>query len=1203
MQVFSLMDFKLEGSNLIEASAGTGKTYTISALFLRLILEKGLKVNEVLVVTFTRAATAELKQRLRNALVMAQRYNQTKACSDATLQALFEKALAVCGEDAFASRVSTALRAFDEAAIFTIHGFCQRAIKSNALLANSAFELELSANADEIYEAVIYDYWRQHILNDEKLAKALQAMKMLPDADEQSSFQKPKNVWKDALKQALRSEGIPVEWHSFSEPLGDEDIERIHEIFAGSAMKTYLSSLHTIQEQNGFHARNIGSKAHCFTDAQAAWLAAKPDEPIAEEAIRLTGQSGPELFKFKKSFALPLIPNECFELEDLYQRASTSYLSKAMVALKAFYEVAPELYRQKQKAMGVTTFDDMLYTLYDALHAPNGYDLATSLCGQYRAALIDEFQDTDAIQYGIFRQIFMKAHAKDSFVCFVGDPKQSIYRFRGADIQTYLTARDDIGEQKRFTLEKNYRSTADLIETVNRLFASDTSFGEDRNIVYESVRCGNDKKTGLKRGSQEMKALAVVTSCDEIKDQSAFDHVARTIVDYLSDETLTIDGARVEAKDIAILLRSQTEISAMQKQLQRYGVQSRVVSKERIYDSDDAYEVEAILRAALNPRDLKAVKTALATRIIGCDAMTVYRVGVDEVAVSDSRQTYSYWLALFQSYRDAWEARGAGYLLSRVMQEHQTVKLFLTESDGARRLTNLYHLLECLYDMSVEYRLPEALMENFGKMTQAVIDLEDESPEALRMESDDNIVVIMTYHRSKGLEFPIVFMPCVYKLSTTESVNRFGTFEEYVDSNGIKRISVMQTRKPKASGLHHSNEASLQTQFLAEQLRLFYVAVTRASRRLEIVDESKNGVLTQYLINHEWERFVEAGLAEPVVLTTDVNCPPLSREVEDERALLELPMPAREHAWAMTSYSQMINRIDREKDHHDEVITPIKNTDVVQALAELGIDEDDLLFFPRGAEAGEALHEILETIDFTDRSKHDAVIEQTIERYFPNDESAVHYRTQAKRMIEALLNVDLGDGWMLKDIDRSARVSELEFLLSMRSANVGARLIERIRREDRPGYRFAMADIDHDTHRLEGYLKGFMDLVVEVKGRYYILDWKSNFLSVSMPKECGDSLNDFLIQNYSPEAMAQAIQSHGYALQYLLYTVALHRLLKVRLGERYDYDRHFGGVFYLFVRGVRTDLMVQQMPCGVWSDRPSRGLIEDLDAILGGVDG
>ena len=131
----------LEGSNLIEASAGTGKTYTISALFLRLILEKGLKVNEVLVVTFTRAATAELKQRLRNALVMAQRYNQTKACSDTTLQALFEKALAVCGEDAFASRVSTALRAFDEAAIFTIHGFCQRAIKTNALLANSAFEL------------------------------------------------------------------------------------------------------------------------------------------------------------------------------------------------------------------------------------------------------------------------------------------------------------------------------------------------------------------------------------------------------------------------------------------------------------------------------------------------------------------------------------------------------------------------------------------------------------------------------------------------------------------------------------------------------------------------------------------------------------------------------------------------------------------------------------------------------------------------------------------------------------------------------------------------------------------------------------------------------------------------------------------------------------------------------------------------------
>ena len=1200
MNVFSLTDFQLEGANLIEASAGTGKTYTISALFLRLILEKGLSVGEILVVTFTRAATAELKQRLRNALVAAQRYIQTNACSDATLRLLFEKALSMHGEALFAARVNTALRAFDEAAIFTIHSFCQRAIKNNALLANSAFEMELSANANEIYESVIYDYWRQHVLKDEALAKILQALKMLPDTGEQVSFARAKNVWKEALQQALRNQGTPVEWPNFGEPLNQEDIERIHEIFAGSAMKEYLSKLETLQVQQGFHGRNIGSKPQCFVDAMAAWLEAKPGVPLKDEADRLTFPTDVK-FVLKKDYFMPTAPDECYELKELYQRASKSYLAKATEAIRWFYKEAPELYRQKQKALGITTFDDMLFTLYDALHAPGGKELADALCRQYKAALIDEFQDTDAIQYGIFRQIFMKTQSDDSFVCFVGDPKQSIYRFRGADIQTYLAARDDIGEQNRFTLKKNYRSTEALINTVNELFASDTSFGADRKIAYQSVLSGNREKRGLMRGDEELKALAVVTAQDAMTDDSAYEHVAKTIVKYLRDESLMIDGARVQAKDIAILVRWQAEIRQMQRHLQRYGVQSRVVCKDRIYDTDDAREIEAILRAVLNPRDLKSVKTALATRIIGCDALTVYRIGVDEVQASDVQQTYGYWLSRFYAYREAWETRGAGYLFSRLIQEHQTVKRFLSETDGPRRLTNLYHLLELLYDMSVEYRLPEALMENFGKMRQTVIDLEDESPESVRMESDDNIVTIMTYHKSKGLEFPIVFLPCAFKLTTSQRTDKFNVFEEYENAAGKKRISVALMKAQGKSTPCHADFEPLQAHYLAEQLRLFYVAVTRASRRLEIVDSSQEGVLTQYLINHDWNRFVEAGWAEPIEISLNEACKPLDDRPSDVTpgALANLAMSGRDHAWMMTSYSHMINRIDRENDHHDEFIAPIKNADVVQALFEYGVDEDDLLFFPRGAEAGEALHQMMEVIDFVDGSEHEAQIAKAIDRYFPNDEKAPHYREQAKRMVNALLNVDLGCGWKLKDIDRSARMSEMEFLLSMRTVDVGSRLIERIRREMRPGYRFSMADGGYEHNQLEGYLKGFMDLVVEVKGRYYILDWKSNFLAVEMPVLSNDVLNDFLVKNYSGSSIEQSVQSHGYALQYLLYTVALHRMLKVRLGEEYDYEKHFGGVFYLFVRGVRPGLTVDGKPCGVWHDCPSRALIEDLDAILG----
>ena len=1213
MRVFSLLDFELKGANLIEASAGTGKTYTISALFLRLILEKALPVSKVLVVTFTRAATAELKQRLRNALVAAQRYCQTKTCEDPTLLALFEKALESCsmeGDEAsawvrFTARVNAALRGFDEAAIYTIHGFCQRAIKNNALLANSAFEMQLSANSDEIYESVIFDYWRQHLLNQPTVAKALQQCGMLPDADQSESRYRKSNVWKSALKQAIRAQGAQVEWEDFPTPLNANDIVRIQEIFQTQAMTEFVNELESALQIGKFNRNKIRNDDF-FQKSRQAWLSVDVNKSIDVSARYLTstGFETEVLSKLRKNQTIAIsCPPECDELDALFVRAKNPSLVLAMRALKEFYECAPQLYREKQKSSDVTSFDDMLLSLNDALYAKGGLELAQALRTQYQAALIDEFQDTDAIQYGIFRRIFME-EADDNFVCFVGDPKQSIYRFRGADIQTYLTARHDIGNCRRFTLDKNYRSTGALIETVNALFTSDSSFGHDGKIAYEAVHCGNLNKRGLVRNGQEMKALSIVSVPKNSKPESVFELVTRQVVDYLSDENLFIDGKRVEAKDIAILLRSQDQIQGMQRALRACGVQSRVISKERIYDSDDAREVEAILRAVLNPRDLKSLKTALATRLVGCDALSVYRIGVDEVSSIDERQTLTYWLDVFTKYREDWEAHGAGFLMSRLIKEHETVKRYLSEVDGARRLTNLYHLIELLYAMSVEYRLPEALMENFGKLTQKVMDLDEDSPDALRMESDDNIVTIMTYHKSKGLEFPIVFLPCTYLLSTKQRAEKFNTFEEYESATGEKRISVAQTLRGVNKSLYHPDDVPLQEQHLAEQMRLFYVAVTRASRRLEIVDASVDASVTKYLIENDWSGLVERGLAEmeTVEMFEDQKTASMEKVTTDNENLLSLSMQGRGHSWSMTSYSQMINRVDRLNDHHDEVVTPVKNSDVVQVLLDEGVDEGDIVFFPRGAEAGEALHQIMETIDFTSASTHQGMIDQAIERYFPNDERIDLYRRQAKQMLDSVLDVDLGDGWRLKDIGMASRVSEMEFLLAMDSAEIVSRLIERIRRENRPGYHFALVDGEHDAERIQGFLKGFIDLVVEVKGRYYILDWKSNFLSFGMPQCGGQVLNEFLMANYSKPAMQQAIQSHGYALQYLLYTVALHRLLKTRLGARYRYDEHFGGVFYLFMRGVRPNLNVDGMPCGVWSDRPSRELIEDLDAILKGED-
>ncbi len=1202
MRVFSLENFQLHGANLIEASAGTGKTYTISALYLRLILEKGLPIAEILVVTFTRAATAELKLRLRDALVAAQRFIQTGQCADETLVRLFERAIGVCAQKAgndgrslFLLRVEEALRAFDEASIFTIHGFCQRVIKNNALLAQCEFDLELVSNQDELYESVIYDYWRQHILPIPHLAQALQAQKMLPDESSNN------NVWKQALKEALRNSDAIVDWLPIPSALTSEDVERIHFIFDSQPLKEYLAHLDSLLESKGFNQRSAWAKNPlAFQEAYQAWMSLGADEALGEEARRLTRAFYDEELtqKLKKGFQINDYPTMLDELDVLYERSKASSTeSRCLMVLRDFYEKAPELYRQKQSLLGVTTYDDMLLGLLDALKSRNGEALARALSKQYRAALIDEFQDTDGIQYGIFNRIFMQKDSSDTFVCFVGDPKQSIYRFRGADIQTYLSAREDIDVERRFTLDKNYRSTSPLIDVVNRLFSSETAFGHDGKISYQPVQCGNLTKTGLMKDGKALSALKVTMLRADDQKQKVFEYTAKQVADYLRDEKVEIDGRRVQAKDLAVLVRSRDQVQSMQHALRSLGIESRVVTEESIYDSVDAQEVLAILRAVAKPRDAGLLKTALATRIFGLDAQTIYQIGVDEVGTADVRATLFYWQSRFDAYRELWLRKGAGFLLTHLIDEEKTLDRWLSDLDGSRRLTNLYHLIEELYAMSFDYRQPEALLENFGKKAQTLTEVDEESADVLRMESDDNIVTIMTYHKSKGLEFPIVLLPMVHDLKVVQNDNLYRKFEAYVDDHDGKHISVAQVRRPKTISLYHPNLEPIREQFLAEQVRLFYVAVTRASRRLELIDGQQKNSVVNYLFNGQWESMVEEGLAEPIVeLMIDDESLELQAPLKEDVELIELATPARHHAWKMTSYSNMVNRIDREKDHQDEVSPSLSNNEVIAMLASAGVDQSDIIFFPRGAEAGEALHLLMETIDFTDSRSHAEKTLSAIERYFSGNAELERYCVSAGRMVRDLLDTDLGQGWCLSEIDASKRISELEFLMSMQSANA-TRLVQRIRAEGLPAYQVGIAQAE--TENLFGYLKGFMDLVVEHDGRFYIIDWKSNFLTSAMPQP-QEGLTSFLQANYSQSSMCQAIVDHGYALQYLLYTVALHRMLRQRLGEQYSYEQHFGGVYYLFVRGVRANLIDSEgKPCGIWYDRPSRELIEELDAILG----
>lgn len=1198
----------LEERTLLEASAGTGKTWNICALYLRMLLEKQLTVRQILVVTFTKAATAELKERIRSRLVEAHDHLRHGRGTDPLLQRLAAH-LASIGipADAAIRQLDLAIQSFDEAAILTIHSFAQRALKESPFAAGMPFATELTQDDSSLIADVVHDFWRARTQTGalpESLARYLIACKDSPEA------------WSKLVRRQIGKRGATLVWPALA---ASDAQERLTALFM-QGRSLWLEESHAIKALLASRKDDF-KKSLSEESLQKAYAAcdtyfSAPHATKCRGAINSLGTAKLADGMLKGKVA----PTHAFfeALQTLIEQAPT-LIEEANGArdharnaiLQDLLRDAPSAVARAKREARIVSYDDLLANLFDALHHPETPWLAASLRTRFPVALIDEFQDTDPLQYAIFDRIYGTDPAS---LFFVGDPKQAIYSFRNADLPTYLHAKQSV--TRSYTLTANQRSSADLIDAMNGLFLRNPGAFVLPGLAYHAVACGekprarfDDRSAGASTPAAmqvwmlpgEADGLLPRSTAMQRATQATAAEIARLIAESRAGR-ITLAGRPLAPGDIAVLVRSHGQAQKIRAALGAWNIASIEISQASVFASDDAEELERLLRAILEPAQPCVLLAGLATSLIGLTADRIAAISEDDLQLRD-------WIDRFVQYRELWQRRGVGRMARQFIASEKVSERLLCRPDGERRMTNLRHLLELLEQAAQHCHDPASTLRWLQSQRAGVS--QDEAAQ-LRLESDRNLVQILTIHKSKGLEYPVVFCPYLFDAYLRASGNGVEG-REYHDDDG--RL-VIDFRKDKDA--EKAAKARMRREECAETLRLIYVALTRAAHRCYLVGgvytrpdrtqpaaESAKGMLNWLVagaghdidtwlndggdaqaIDHAWRAWVH-NLPTAVALAPLAQVATAQPLASSERpALLAARVSAGAigETWRIGSFSQLARHVASEAaaSDHDERVdsTPAVAPSMPLLTGPEALAPDDILRFPRGPEAGNCLHALFEHADFTAPASWPGAIDRAL-REFPlaaNDAERQTHAAMAANLLRDVVSAPLdAHGLRLASVPRTRRLTELEFCLPASSLTPGALNAFLARHGyDAPTLSFP---------QLQGYLRGFIDLVFESGGRYYILDWKSNHLG-------------YTAQEYGRDGLRASMAEHGYHLQYLLYTVALHRYLSLRLPD-YTYDEHFGGVYYLFIRGVRPGWTVQGQPAGVFHHRPDRA---HLDALLALID-
>ncbi|TBV12320.1 exodeoxyribonuclease V subunit beta [Stutzerimonas kirkiae] len=1198
--------FPLHGSRLIEASAGTGKTYTISALYLRLVLGHGgeeafpraLPPPEILVVTFTDAATRELRERIRSRLVEAARAFRDEA-GEAPDPLLRQLRGDFAEEDwpGCARNLEIAAQWMDEAAISTIHGWCQRMLREHAFDSGSLFTQNLETDHSELLAEVTRDYWRQHcyplqgqaldwvMAHWQQPALLLPRLRPLLGEHDDTPQQPLGQLLESALDELARQlAGLKAPWPAWA----DELQELLDQAVAAKQVdgrklqpRYYQPWLEKLRAwaQGDDNELELGTGFQRLTpDGLAeAWKGQAPSHPALH--------------------AMAELPRRLAALAD-----------PAEAALRHAAAKVARRFDEEKRQRAEMGFDDMLSRLDDALHSDSGERLAGVIRRQFPVALIDEFQDTDPLQYRIFDRIYrVEENHADSGLFMIGDPKQAIYAFRGADIHTYLRARRAT-RGRHYDLDTNFRSSQPMVAAVNHLFelaenrdSGNGAFlfreGTDNPLPFQPIGARGRQETWSVEGQAQPAMTLWHLPAAEPLGKGAYREAmaaagASEIVRLLN---LGAEGkagfaeaerlAPLRPSDIAILVRDFGEAQAIRQQLAERGVRSVYLSdKDSVLASQEARDLLLWLRACAEPEQDRPLRAALACRTLALPLEELERLNLDE----------RFWerrVMQFRDYHQRWQRQGVLPMLRGLLQDFELPRRLMARTDGERVLTNLLHLAELLQQAASELDSEQALIRHLAELLGNAGQTADE--QVLRLESDEALVRVVTIHKSKGLEYPLVFLPFICAFRPVDAGKPL-----QVQDGSRRRLLLLQ---PDEQQLQQAERERL-----GEDLRLLYVALTRARHACWLgIAELRDGRRKESSLPRSALGYLLGGgePLDPLAAHLDeLRQPPAIQVLQAPEAT---PQPyraparewqpphwrtpqrsAREHWW-IASYSALRHDDGASEDATDY----LDNAPDSPAEQKASDDErigmpplaspqgDGLHRFPRGPGPGTFLHGLLEM-----------AANEGFARLLARPErlrDLIARRCQLrglKQWIEPLhawllqllaCPLPLADGTHASLGQLGQYQAEMEFWFAARQVDV--RQLDRlVRQHELPG--LARPALRADT--LSGMFKGFIDLVFEHQGRYYVADYKSNWL--------GDADGA-----YEPHSMQLAMAEHRYDLQYALYLLALHRQLRLRLAD-YDYDRHIGGALYLFLRGSRA------ANHGVHLARPPRSLIEALDRLFQG---
>ena len=1366
------------GTTFIEASAGTGKTHALTTLVARLVLEEEWPIDRILVVTFTRAATAELRDRIRRVLGMTLAAIRARVHENGTgagpfdsepdgpeidpdagildsepgrpeidpqardLLAAWERGAREVDYALAARRLEAAMHDIDRANVFTIHGFCQRVLVDLAFESGFPFGCEVVGDGGAMVAGAVRDFWRRRLYPA--------SMLLMRHAVENEFLPAGLAGWVSGRRAKVGAEFVGCDAPAESMDAREAAWRAVFDAVRLEWERHASGFFEEILEGPWLNRRSYGVRRANgeLVELRALFGASEARLPPSG----LAGRYGRERLSqaCKKGFALPANP-----LFDAFDR-----LEEASGELRATFDRwlrwtrrealtdARQSVRRRIRTDRRLAYDDLLIELDEALGGAGGKRLAAQIRRAFPCALIDEYQDTDPVQARIFSRIYGEARATSAAAggarpgpfIVVGDPKQSIYRFRGADVFAYLASRRTAGT--RLHLDRNWRSVPALVEAVNAIFAGAAPFVTPE-IEYRPVAAAEDRDNPLRAPSRagagplelwllprppQGKPLAKKDANPVVAGATA-NEVAR-LLECGARGKAAIGDRPLTGADVAVLVRTREQGRQMAAALRERGVRSIEIDDGSVFHTREAEQLERLLWALAEPGREARVRGALAGDLFGLDARALQALGDDEEA-------WGAWTGKLANWRSHWESRGIGSVLLRLLEAEGGATHLLGHRDGARRLTNFRHLAELLQAAETRERLAPAELAAWLNHRRADSDGPDDDVK-LRIDSDEELVRIVTVHGSKGLEFPVVFCPFAWDArSPRRRRDAVDTVYHRGAADGYREVIDLDPDE-RAEAVEWLEEFS-------ESVRLLYVALTRAKHRCVVAWGQVHGAghapLAWLLHRSATGRAAEddSGPAEPdtavaaagkgpggdsalvtvgkgigehaagtVVTATEERC---GRDDPDtavaalravaarfdglgaQEWLAEVeafarrlpgaistsvldPMPPPVHApvpsegvpsaltvreprrplrriRSLTSFSALSAGAlspghvpGRSRAGHEEAVVDRPDHDQHEGPADAAggdtgaagppASERTAFTFPRGPVAGSCLHRMFEHLDLSpatgaERPGLDEICRDALADFGIDD----GWRTVARTMIERTRSVLLrepeperpdgtsgagdragsggradaggvpGSGKGTAEGRKSSRGAATGVGGSDRvAATNGFRLADPHRRLVELEFHFPVEGLDRDrlavrmvehgyphpfagageaatsgsSRSIHGFLRGYVDLVVEHAGRWYVLDYKSNWLGPAPA-------------DYGPAALAAAMHAGGYTLQSLVYLVALHRYLSVRL-PGYEYERHVGGAFYLFVRGIDPAAGMRR---GVYFDRPTTACLLALD--------